>query len=424
MNQKFTGPTFAPDILARQLQLRQQAEYAKQMREEGSQMPEGQMVSGHFVAPSITQYLAQGLKSYMGGRAQADLPEKLSALQDDMQEAQLSQFGLESSPQALAAGLDPDMVSKSYPVDTQGGQASQGPQPMTLPGMTVEQSRMALMNLGPQKYMELLAEGAAPTSLERNLNTAGLQPGTPEYQQFARDSIVAPYRGTTAMQNVQAMGLKPGTPEYAAAIDRLSGPASTTVNVGAGERAWDTESAKLFAKRYDDITTQAGAASQMMALLDMAESGLQTGVRTGALGEAEQSIRQLGLAMGIGDADKIAGGELVRAVQNRMALIMRSPDSGMGMPGSVSDKDLSFLKDSQIGLDRSPEGNQKMLAAFRALERRKLEIAQLADQYIQQNGRLDVGFNQLVRQHAEQNPMFAPTSPEERMSTLDDILGF
>lgn len=423
--QKFIPPQLAPDLLARQLRMQQQAQDSQRLIEQGSQMPQGQMVSGHYVAPSWTQQLASALSGPVGRSIQGKLPEQMAGLQRDQTEAQLSQFGLGSqpSPQALAEGLG---GAQSFPMGDQGsqGQMPQGQAPMLLPGMSEDQSRMALMNLGPQKYMELLAEGAAPTSLERNLGTAGFQAGTPEYQQFARDSIVSPYRGTTAMQNVTAMGLQPGTPEYAAAVERMTSPASTNVNINPGEKAWDTEMGKQFAQRYDDLVNQSESATQMLGLLDMAEAGFETGVRTGALGETEQSIRQLGLTLGIGDADKIAGGELVRAVQNRMALVMRSPDSGMGMPGAVSDRDLTFLKDAQVGLDRSPEGNRRMLSAFRAMEQRKLDIARLADEYIQREGRLDPGFNRAVRDYAAANPMFAPAAPEQRAKTLDDILGF
>ncbi|MCO5157596.1 MAG: hypothetical protein M9945_12750 [Aquamicrobium sp.] len=182
---------------------------------------------------------------------------------------------------------------------------------------------------------------------------------------------------------------------------------ATSVNVGAGEKAWDQESAKLFAKRYDDITAGAANAHQMMGMYDLAEQALNTGVRTGVGAEAELTLRQLGAALGMDtDPEKLAGGELIRAVQNRMALTMRSPDGGMGMPGALSDRDIKFLKDSQIGIDRSPEGNRRMLEAFRAMEGRKIEIARLADDYIEQNGRLDSGFNRMVREHAEANPLF------------------
>ena len=210
-------------------------------------------------------------------------------------------------------------------------------------------------------------------------------------------------------EQAQTMGLPEGERWQVSPngqIKPVSG-SQTTVNVNTeGDTAWEKESAKLFAQRYDTLTTQAQSAQQMLGLYDIAQSALDTGMRTGVMGGGEQAVRQLGLAMGIGDADKVAGAELLTSVTNRMALQMRNPDSGMGMPGAVSDRDLRFLKDAQIGLDRSPEGNRRMLEAFRALEQRKVEVAALADQYIEQNGRLDVGFNKMVREYAETNPMF------------------
>lgn len=208
---------------------------------------------------------------------------------------------------------------------------------------------------------------------------------------------------------------------------RNAGAARTSVNVGEGDSAWERESAKLFAQRYDDLTTQAQSAGQMLGLYDIAETALDSGLRTGALGGAEQTLRRFAQAMGIENSDAIAGGELLSAVTNRMALMMRNPDSGMGMPGAVSDRDLRFLTDAQIGIDRSPEGNRRMLAAFRAIEQRKIDIARLADQYIQQNGRLDTGFNQMVRDFAEANPMFGergqPDQPiEQRQQGEDGII--
>ena len=210
-------------------------------------------------------------------------------------------------------------------------------------------------------------------------------------------------------EQAQTMGLPEGERWQVSPngqIKPVSG-SQTTVNVNTeGDTAWEKESAKLFAQRYDTLTTQAQSAQQMLGLYDIAQSALDAGMRTGVMGGGEQAVRQLGLVMGIGDADKVAGAELLTSVTNRMALQMRNPDSGMGMPGAVSDRDLRFLKDAQIGLDRSPEGNRRMLEAFRALEQRKVEVAALADQYIEQNGRLDVGFNKMVREYAETNPMF------------------
>lgn len=185
----------------------------------------------------------------------------------------------------------------------------------------------------------------------------------------------------------------------------------TINNNMAGEKAWDTESAKLWAKRYDDMTASAMNSQSMLGMYDLAEQALNSGVRTGFGAEAELTLRQMGAAMGLEtDPEKMAGGELIRSVQNRMALLMRSPDGGMGMPGALSDRDIKFLKDSQIGIDRSPEGNRRMLEAYRLMEQRKIDLAALADQYVMENGRLDSGFNRYVKQWAEQNPLF-PQAP-------------
>lgn len=233
-----------------------------------------------------------------------------------------------------------------------------------------------------------------------------------ENQQLQNQALRNPQpKITDTQRNLQwraeQAGLQPGTPEYSEFMRTGGAVPQTQVNVGAGEKAWDQESAKLFAKRYDDISAGASNAQQMMGMYDLAEQALNSGVRTGLGAESELTLRQLGAAMGMDtDPNKLSGGELIRAVQNRMALTMRSPDGGMGMPGALSDRDIKFLKDSQVGIDRSPEGNRRMLQSFRAMEQRKIQIAQLADEYVARNGRLDSGFNKEVREFANNNPLF------------------
>lgn len=201
---------------------------------------------------------------------------------------------------------------------------------------------------------------------------------------------------------------------------KLIGGSGVTVNNIPGENAWATESAKLWAKRYDDITAGAMNSQQMLGMYDLAEQAFDSGVRTGFGAETELTLRQLGAAMGIDtDPEKLAGGELVRSVQNRMALMMRSPDGGMGMPGALSDRDIKFLKDSQIGIDRSPEGNKRMLQAYRLMEQRKIEIARIADEYVQQNGRLDAGFNSYLRDYANANPLFETATNDASRQIMD-----
>jgi len=234
-------------------------------------------------------------------------------------------------------------------------------------------------------------------------------------QQALRAAQAASAGKTTLQQNLEAAGFAPGTPEYQSAM--LEGLRGTTVNVGAGERAWDTEMGKLSANQYKNLNAGAMNAQEMIAMYDLFEQALDGGVRTGFAGETELALRKLGAAVGIGDPDKLTGAELVQAIQNHQALIMRNPDAGMGMPGALSDRDIKFLKDSQIGIDRSPEGNRRMLAAFRAMENRKVELARLADDYIAAHGRLDTGFNRVVREYANANPLFQAGQPAPSPTT-------
>ncbi len=215
------------------------------------------------------------------------------------------------------------------------------------------------------------------------------------------------------MQRGEAADQIPTFAQWKADLRRAG---ATQVNVNPGEKAFNQQMGKMGAEAYGKIQSQAENARGMLGMYDLAEDAINTGVRTGILGDKELTVRQFGQMLGVDtDANKVAGGELLRSVQNKMALMMRSPDGGMGMPGALSDRDIQFLKDSQIGIDRSPEGNRRMLQAFRALEQRKLDVARLADEYVQQHGSFDQGgFNRVLREFADQNPLFnSETTPPE-----------
>lgn len=63
-------------------QLRRRKMYADMLTQQGQQTPQGQMVSGHYVAPSWTQYLNQGLSKVLGAKADADISLGMQALGD------------------------------------------------------------------------------------------------------------------------------------------------------------------------------------------------------------------------------------------------------------------------------------------------------------------------------------------------------
>lgn len=99
--------TLTPDQLAQQQQVLRQQKMAEMLLQSGFQQPQGQMVSGRYVAPSITQNLANLANIYAGKtgiekaeKAQLDLAERLRATQAT--EAQNIVGALKGTPEVAA----------------------------------------------------------------------------------------------------------------------------------------------------------------------------------------------------------------------------------------------------------------------------------------------------------------------------------
>jgi predicted transcriptional regulator len=83
---------------------------------------------------------------------------------------------------------------------------------------------------------------------------------------------------------------------------------------------------------------------------------------------------------------------------------MASLDGSLGAGFSNADRD--FIMSMTANLDNSVQGNKMILSAQKKIAQRKIELAQLADQYIAEKGRLDANWPMVMRRYAEQNPLF------------------
>lgn len=182
---------------------------------------------------------------------------------------------------------------------------------------------------------------------------------------------------------------------------------SPVVPAGAEDNSpFAKEAGKKFAQDYLDMQGKARSASETLATLDDAERVINSGIYTGFGGEAAQAFRRAANAVGLGNPDDTAAGETLKKIQNEMSLIVRNPDSGMGLPGAASDKDIEFLKSTQIGLDRSPQANRLFINAARRVKNRQLEVARMANDYVNKYGRLDSRFYTNLRDWSARNSMF------------------
>lgn len=71
--------------------------------------PEGQMIGKHYVAPSMTQHLAQIAQGYMANKAQGGVDEQMRGMNERQRMAleQLRKRKMQPNYQAAPAGMDP-----------------------------------------------------------------------------------------------------------------------------------------------------------------------------------------------------------------------------------------------------------------------------------------------------------------------------
>jgi muramidase (phage lysozyme) len=180
-----------------------------------------------------------------------------------------------------------------------------------------------------------------------------------------------------------------------------AGSSSVTVN-----NAGTTELQKLFAKRYDDISTQAQGAPDAIAKLDRMtalskDPNFYSGTGAGTVQFFKQALAALG-----GDPNAAAPMEEFAALSNRAVLDTMGGSLGTGF----SNADRDFVVSTVPALDATPQGNLKRIDVLRRINQRKIEIGKMADDYVMQNGQLDAGFNKLLSQYAETHPLFGDLS--------------
>ena len=134
-----------------------------------------------------------------------------------------------------------------------------------------------------------------------------------------------------------------------------------------------------------DVKAKGKAALNIVNDLDTMSKALDRGIRTGRGAQpflaAKSFLGFLGLK-----TEGTSEQEVFNAISNRMALQLRNPDSGYGLPGSTSNRDLQFLQASVPGLQQTPEGNRLLINVLRRQAQNEIKAAKFGDQLIRENG--------------------------------------
>lgn len=126
----------------------------------------------------------------------------------------------------------------------------------------------------------------------------------------------------------------------------------------------------------------------------------------GALSPKGLQIAKTLNSLGMNVDPMLGNKEAAEALSSKMALDLRNPAGGAGMPGAMSDSDRQFLQNMVPNLSTSASGRRQMVGYAVAIEQRKQQVSQFARNYEQKYGRLDNGFFEQLQAWSSANPMF------------------
>lgn len=382
---------------ATQIMRRQQL--AQQLLNQGQETPQGQMVSGHYVAPSWTQYLAQGLKSYMGGKQMSEAEQAQKAYGEEQkaktseQMKQMSQLlagrpaiTLPEDQQGPVLPAQAPDLNKAYqyaagsdnPALQQFGMSGQLQNAQELGKLEqAKQQRLAQNQLweasgkDPAKFMQL---GGTPEMAKTfaEAPNLGKTKGVP-----INGQLVDPMTGTPIGTAIPKQEGKPsnvleyeyakgqgykGTLEQFMTSQRKAGASSTNVSVKlpAGQTEYEKKVGDLLGAENVNVIKAAADAPEQLRIAAAIKNTLKSGAITGTGADW-----RLGLQKGLETAGIVQPGnaaateELMGNLANVTLTSVKT--SGLGAGQGFTDQDRKFLESAKSGtISNTPQNLQRV----------------------------------------------------------------
>ena len=129
-------------------------------------------------------------------------------------------------------------------------------------------------------------------------------------------------------------------------------------------------------------------------------------MNTGKFAQTGLEIAKAASALGVNIDPNMQNLEAAQALAGEIALELRNPSGGAGMPGAMSDADRQFLVNMVPGLATTPGGRKLMLETATKLANRDKEVAAMARKYRQKHGNIDEGFYDELARFSAEKPLF------------------
>lgn len=361
----------------RRAQLLQQAE-----------APQGQMVSGHYVNPSITQYLAQGLRQYLGGKEQSAVQEEQKALVGRREQAIADALrGFTEKSQGRPADVLPEgeagPVRGAAAPDMQGAFAQlmaapdRGLQQFGMQGQisAVQQQAEAQRKAAEQQRLMSILQGSTP----QQAIAAGVPPDLVknyyESRNFGREEVKFEDVGGEKVpvtkfgdrpQGVQSL-TKTGNPfsdlvvrgpngqivtnaPLASAKESIAraGAAKTNVSVNMPDKKFYEGLGTAVSGQIEKGFEQAQSAVQTLNNANQIASGLEKAF-VGPMANQRMTLAQIGQVLGVNGKDATEALTNTRNVIQGLARQELAAAGQMKGQGQITENERAILKRAEAG---------------------------------------------------------------------------
>ena len=200
------------------------------------------------------------------------------------------------------------------------------------------------------------------------------------------------------------------------------------------ETQYDKDRGSQDAKYIGDLNQKANTAQEHMTRYELVNA-LSKNVNSGAFGEQLLALAKFGKRLNIntdwitktdengniGLRDGIASAETMEVLQVQFTL-----DKTQRTKGAISDREFQTFSQTSPGLSMTPEGIQMLTTVNKALSQRDVEVAELANQWEADYGRLrnkgqteygEMSFQQFLTKWKEDNPVVT----EEFLKDMQEV---
>jgi hypothetical protein len=278
-----------------------------------------------------------------------------------------------------AAGLPP-ANGRINPLPLEGGTAPAATQPRGQPdAFTMAQRALASSNPLIRQMAPLYTAQAARDDTRNNRPQVMVSPGStvldPQTMRPVFTAPRAPEAPSELDRLMQGAGLQPGSPEAQAAmraiLDRRGQAPQTNINTG------DSPQAILARSDVDTIKSQNAVANQariLLPLFDRAEEAIRA-VPEGAGAQFAPILGQVAAAFGA-NVQGTSEAEVLRALTATLAPLQRVEGSG-----ATSDRDIGLYISAVPRLGNTREGNLALVDMGRRASQRRIEEATIWRQF-------------------------------------------